>query len=145
MSDCFKILGIDQDTKLAQAKLNRAHCKAMQQAHPDQAPCVEVSQWKANDICQMINHARNIQQEKFDSSLVEMSDDSNEVKYDWGSGGEYGDGWGPGFEEENGFDSDEHENHVTESITLEAFEILELDPTTELTRKISIKHIVWLF
>ncbi len=81
MSDCFKILGIDQDTNLTQAKLNRAYCKAMQQAHPDKAPWDEVSQQKANDMCQMIYHARDILQEMFDSSLVEMSDDSNEGEY----------------------------------------------------------------
>ncbi len=91
----------------------------------------------------MINHARDSLQAMFDSSLVEMSDDSSEAEYDWGSGGEYGDGWGPGFEEEDGFDSDESENHETESMILEAFEILGLAPTTELTKN-SIKHIVWL-
>ena len=75
----------------------------------------------------------------FDSVLVEMSDnhsvDNSDSEYEWGSGGEYGDGWGPGFGKENGFDSDENKNHVTASMTSEAFKILALDPTTELTRK----------
>ena len=64
-----------------------------------------------------------------------MCSDSNESEYEWGSGGEYGDGWGPGFGEEDGFDSDESENKVTESMILEAFEILGLDSTNELTAK----------
>ena len=111
----------------------------MQQEHSDKAPHDEVSQQKAIYICRMINHARDILQEMFDSSLVEMSDDNSddnsEAKYNWGSGGEYGDGWGPGFGEEDGFDSDDGEKHVTVSMTSEAFKILGLNPITELTRK----------
>ncbi len=139
MFDCFIILWIDLDTNLTQAKLNRAYCTAMQQAHPEKAPHDDVSQCKAIYICQMINHTRDILQEMFNSSSAEISDDNSDDKseseYKWGSGGEYGDGWGPGFGEEDGFDSDERENHVTESMILEAFKILGLDPTTELTRK----------
>ncbi len=55
---------------------------------------------------------------------------------------EYGDGWGPGFREDDGYDSDESESNVTESMILEAFEILGLDPKTELTRKNLIEHIL---
>ncbi len=65
VSDCFKILGIDQDTNLTQDKLNSVYFKAIQQAHPDKAPPDEVSQWKANDICQMIKHASDILQEQY--------------------------------------------------------------------------------
>ncbi len=87
-------------------------------------------------------------QEMFDSGLAKMSDDkfdnNSEAKYKWRSGGENKDGWGPGFGEEDGFDSDECENHETESMILEACEILGLDQTTQLTRKNSTKHIVWL-
>ncbi len=64
-----------------------------------------------------------------------MSSNHNDSDYDWGSGGEHGDGWGQVFGEEDGFDSDESKNQVTESMVLEAFEILGLDSTIELTAK----------
>ncbi len=103
-------------------------------AHPDKATPDEVSQQKANKICQVINHARNILQERFENSSVKMNDENSKEEYKWGSGGEYGDGWGPGFGEEDGYDFDESESHVTESMILEAFKMLGLDLTTELTR-----------
>ncbi len=138
VSNCFKILGLDLDTNLTQAKLIRAYCTDMQQEHPNKAPHDEVSQQKAIYICEMINCARDILQEMFDSSSVEMSDNNSdntsESKYKWGSGGEYRDGWGPGFGVEDGFDSDENENKVTEPMILEAFEILGIISKTELTR-----------
>ncbi len=43
---------------------------------------------------------------------VENSEEENK----WGYGGEYGDGWGLGFGEDDGYDSNESENHVTESM-----------------------------
>ncbi len=65
----------------------------------------------------------------------EWDAENSEEENKWGSGGEYWDGWGPGFGEEDGYDSDKSESHVTESMLLEAFELLGLDPKTELTRK----------
>ncbi len=123
---------------MTQAKLNRAYCTAMQQEHLDKAPHDEVSQQKAIYICEMIDCAGDILQEMFDSSSVEMSDNksdnNSESEYKWGCGGEYRNGWGPGFGEEDGFDSDESEDHMTASMTLEAFEILGIISKTELTR-----------
>ncbi len=144
--ECFKILGIDPDTNLNQAKLNIVFMKSIQKAHPDKAPLDEVSQRMANEICWTINHARNILQEMFENSSVYMCAKKSEEENDWdaenseeenkwGSGGDYGDGWGPGFGEDDGCDSDESESHVTESMILEVFEILGLDLKTELTRK----------
>ncbi len=80
----------------------------------------------------------------FDGSSDEMSSDHNDSDYDWGSGGEHGDGWGQGFGEEDGFDSDESKKQVTESMVLESFEILGLNLTIELTAKNSLKNIVLL-
>ncbi len=80
--DCFKILGLDLDTNLNQAKLNRAYCTALRQEHLDKAPHDEVSQQKAIHICEMINHARDILQEMFDSSSVEMSDNNSDDNSD---------------------------------------------------------------
>ncbi len=127
--------------------------KSIKKAHPDKTPHDEVSQQKANEICQMITHARNIFQEMFENSSVDMSAEKSEEENDWGpenseeenkwgSGGEHGDGWGQGFGEDDGYDSDESEKYMTESMIVEAFEILGLDPKTELTRKNLIKHIV---
>ncbi len=107
----------------------------MQQAHPDKAECDELSQEKAKEHCQMIQYARDMLQQLFDGSSDEMSSDHNDSDCNWRSGGEHGDGWGPGFGEEDGFDSDESKNQVTESMVLEAFEILGLDSTIELTAK----------
>ncbi len=114
--------------------LNRAFGKAMQQAHPDKAKCDESSQEKAKERCHMIQHARDILQKLFDGSSDEISSDCYDSDdYDWGSGGENGDGWGPGFGEDDGYNSDESENDVTEEMVLEAFEILGLDSKIELT------------
>ncbi len=41
--ECFKILRIDPNTNLTQAKLNRAFLKSIQKAHPDKAPPDKVS------------------------------------------------------------------------------------------------------
>ncbi len=49
--------------------------------------------------------------------------------------GEDGDGWGPSCGEEDGYDSDESENQVTEEMLLEEFEILGLNTKIELTAK----------
>ncbi len=116
--DCFFILGIPKNTYLTQEILNQAYRKAMQQAHPDRV--------EQDDLrCQMIQHARDMLQKLFDGSSDEISCDHDDSEdYDWGSGGEHGDGWGPGFGEEDGFDTDESENQVTEEMVLEAFEIL---------------------
>ncbi len=74
MFECFKMLGIDQGTNLTQV------LKSIQKAHPDKTPLDKVSQQKANEICQMITHARNIFQEMFENSSVDMSADKSEEK-----------------------------------------------------------------
>ncbi len=74
MFDCFKILGIDPDTNLTQEKLNRAYWKSITKSHPEKAPPDEVSQQKANEISQMINHARDILRQMFQNSSEEMND-----------------------------------------------------------------------
>ncbi len=112
--------------------LNQAFRKAMQQAHPDNAERDELSQEKAKECCQMIQHARDILQKLFNGSSDEISSDYNQSDYDWGSGGEHGDGWGPGYGEEDGYDSDDSENQVTEEMLLGAFEILGLNSKIEL-------------
>ena len=123
--DCFFILGIPKNASLTEAMLNQAYRKAMQQAHPDKAKCDESSQEKAKERCQMIQHARDMLQKLFDGSSDEISSDNNDSEdYDWGLGGEHGDGWGPGFGEEDGYYSDMSENDVTEEMVVEAFEIL---------------------
>ncbi len=74
MFECFKILKIDPDTNLTQV------LKSIQKAHPDKAPPDKVSQQKANEICQIITHARNIFQGMFENSSVDMSADKSEEK-----------------------------------------------------------------
>ncbi len=54
-------------------------------------------------------------------------------------GGEYGDGWGPGCGEDDGYDSAESENQVTEEMLSEAFEILGINPKIQLTAEILTK------
>jgi len=132
--ECFFILGIPKNAELTEPMLNRAFCKAMQQAHPDKAKCDESSQEKAKERCHMIQHARDILQKLFDGSSDEISSDCDDSDdYDWGSGGEHGDGWGPGFGEDDGYNSDESDNDVPEEMVFEAFEILGLDSKIELT------------
>ncbi len=66
-----------------------------------------------------------------------MDDQRSNIKYKWGSGGAYSDGWGPGFRE--GDDSDDYNQNEDEiklqkERILEAFETLGLNPNHELTK-----------
>ncbi len=64
-------------------------------------------------------------QEMFENISVDMSVEKSEEENKWGaeiseeenklvSGGKYGGGWRPRFGEDDGYDSDESESHVTE-------------------------------
>ncbi len=75
-----------------------------------------------------------------------MNDQSSDEKYEWESGGEFGDGQGPGFGEgdcSDDYDSSENEQYNIESTILEAFETLGLDPKTELIKNQLKRAIVY--
>ncbi len=66
-----------------------------------------------------------------------MKDQSSDEEYKWGSGGEYGDGWGPNFGERDGSedcDQSENKSYTSKSSIFDAFETLGLDPNNELTQ-----------
>ncbi len=53
--------------------------------NPNKAPPDKVSQQKANDICQMINHARSVLLEMFENSSVDMSAEKSKEENEWGA------------------------------------------------------------
>ncbi len=65
-----------------------------------------------------------------------MINQNSDEEFEWGSGGEYRDGWGPGFGEKDdsdGYDQNKEDIKFQELTILESFETLGLDPRNELT------------
>ncbi len=135
--DCYFILGLKCGITLTKEILYRAYRKAMKLAHPDKAKKDEVSQQEAKQRCHNINCAKEMLEEMLEEMYNVSPDEYSEQEY--GSGGEYGDGWGPGCGEDDGYDSAESENQVTEEMLSEAFEILGINPKIQLTAEILTK------